>query len=120
MSTELDPIKDSDRRVRNIHRDGFVPFIDGNGRHDGDVLQANPDNHTGSGFHVYRMDPGHTTTQHVHTKGEEFLILEGDLVDHDGYKYGPGDLVWLREGTEHYSYSPNGCLIAVYLPAAEF
>ena len=66
------------------------------------------------------MDPGHTTTQHVHTQGEEFLILEGDLVDHDGYKYGPGDLVWLREGTEHYSYSPNGCLIAVYLPAAEF
>ena len=44
-----------------------------------------------------------------------FYIIEGDLIDHDGTKYGPGDLVWLRKGTEHTSYSPNGCLIVVYL-----
>ena len=116
MNTKPGPINAEDRRVKNMYRDSFVPFMDEDGRHDGDVLQANPDNETGYGFHVYRMAAGHTTTQHVHSAGEEFLILEGELEDHDGYKYGPGDLVWLAKGTEHFSYSPNGCLIAVFLP----
>ena len=40
-------------------------------------------------------------------------------MDNDGTKYGPGDLVWLRDGTEHSSYTENGCLIAVYVDAVE-
>jgi len=115
---DMDPIPSDDRKVLNIGNDNFAPFIDEDGRHDGDVLQANPDNKPGYGFHVYRMAPGHTTTAHTHVGAEEFLILEGDLEDHDGYKYRPGDLVWLRSGTKHHSYSKNGCVIAVYLPDA--
>ena len=30
-----------------------------------------------------------------------------------------GDLVWLRDGTEHCSYSPDGCLLAVHIAALE-
>ena len=30
-----------------------------------------------------------------------------------------GDLVWFRSGTEHCSYSPNGCLLAVHIAAME-
>ena len=30
-----------------------------------------------------------------------------------------GDLVWLRDGTEHCSYTPNGCLLAVHIAATE-
>ena len=112
----MEPIASNDRRVANIRSGTYEPFIVSNGRHDGDVLQVNPGNRTGYGFHVYRMEAGHTTTAHEHIGDEEFLVLEGELVDHDGYRYGPGDLVWLRSGTKHHSYSPDGCLIAVYLP----
>ena len=112
----MDPIASDDRRVANIRTGTYEPFVDADGRHDGDVLQVNPSNRRGYGFHVYRMAPGHTTTAHEHIGDEEFLIIEGELVDHDGYKYGPGDLVWLRSGTKHHSYSPGGCLIAVNLP----
>ena len=45
--------------------------------------------------------------------GEEFLIIQGDLRDHDGIDYGPGDLVWLHDGTVHNSTTKNGGLIAV-------
>jgi hypothetical protein len=55
-----------------------------------------------------------TTVAHQHASDEEFYII-----DHDGTRYGSGDLVWLRKGTEHTSYSPSGCLIAVYLEAEE-
>ncbi len=41
-------------------------------------------------------------------------MLGGDLVDHDGIRYGPGDLVWLRAGTARTSYTEAGCLIAVF------
>ena len=45
---------------------------------------------------------------------EEFLILEGDLVDSDGTKFGPGDFVSYEAGTHHNSWTEGGCLIAVF------
>ena len=89
-------------------------MLDDDGRVDGEVLQVNPNHELGYGFHVYRMPPGHTTTRHVHEGDEDFLILEGEIVDHDGYRYRKGDLVWLRAGTEHHSYTEHGALIAVF------
>jgi anti-sigma factor ChrR (cupin superfamily) len=65
------------------------------------------------------MAAGETTVVHTHVSDEEFYIIEGNIIDHDGARYGPGDLVWLRKGTKHHSYSPNGCLIVVYLEADE-
>ena len=41
-------------------------------------------------------------------------MLESDLFDHDGTRYGPGDLVWLRDGTTHGSYTEAGCLVVVF------
>ncbi|MEM7427668.1 MAG: cupin domain-containing protein [Pseudomonadota bacterium] len=118
MPEEMAPIANDERRVCNIHDGGFEPFVDSSGRHDGDILRASPGRPDGYGFYVYRMPPGHTTTSHVHESGEEFLVLEGELIDHDGYRYGPGDLVWLAPGTRHNSHSPKGCLVAVYFPEA--
>ncbi len=112
----MEPIRDDDRKVLNVHRDAFTPFIDSKGQHDGDILRAGPGGADGYGFYVYRMPPGHTTTPHVHELGEEFLVLEGELRDHDGHVYKTGDLVWLGPGTKHCSTSENGCLVAVYLP----
>jgi len=111
---EMDPINPNDRRVVNIRKAEYVPFYS-DGVPDGSVLQLNDANRLGTGFHIYKMAPGETTVAHEHLSDEEFLMIEGDLVDHDGTEYGPGDLVWLRKGTIHNSYSPNGCLIAVYL-----
>lgn len=84
------------------------------GRPDGEALQ--PDGgRPGQGFHVYRMAPGQHAVPHEHPGDEEFLLLEGDLRDHDGTLCRPGDLVWLRDGTRHSSHSEGGCLLAVYL-----
>ncbi|MGB0504918.1 MAG: cupin domain-containing protein [Pikeienuella sp.] len=112
----MKPISTDDRRVANLSTGAFAPFIDGEGAEDGEVLQVNPGNRTGYGFHIYRMKPGQTTTAHEHVGDEEFFLIEGEIIDHDGYRYGPGDLVWLRSGTEHHSYSPNGATLVVYLP----
>ncbi|NVO58466.1 cupin domain-containing protein [Rhodobacteraceae bacterium B1Z28] len=107
-------IKDELRTVANIKTDGFVPFLSEDGEMDGEVLQVNGGK-TGYGFHVYRMLPGQRTIPHRHVGDEEFFVLEGDLRDHDGYEYKPGDLVCLKAGSEHYSISDNGCLLVVYL-----
>ncbi|PVA09790.1 cupin [Pelagivirga sediminicola] len=109
----MEPIKTENRRVTNIHTAAFTP-IETNGKPDGEVLQLNDSNPPASGFYIYRMAPGTTTQPHRHKGDEEFLIIEGDLTDHDGTRYGPGDLVWLRDGTEHCSTTRDGCLIAVY------
>jgi|TARA_B110000967_G_scaffold183832_1_gene202782 quercetin dioxygenase-like cupin family protein len=102
-----------DRRVVNIHDATFTPFMSGDVV-DGEVLQLNNAKPLGSGFYIYRMAPGTTTMAHEHSGDEEFLILEGDLTDHDGAEYGSGDLVWLRDGTTHSSTTKGGCLVAVY------
>ena len=114
----MKPIAENDRRVANFKSDAFEPFLDHEGNPDGEVLQVNG-GRTGYGFHVYRMAAGTTTAAHEHLGDEEFLLIEGDLTDHDGYAYKPGDLVWLRSGTKHNSSTKNGCLLAVYLPDAK-
>ena len=110
----MKPIEKEKRRVVNIADGTFLPFIDEDGSEDGEVLQVNPNKERGYGFHVYRMPPGHTTTPHVHDGDEEFYILEGEVVDHDGFRYKAGDLVWLEAKTKHNSYSPDGALLVVY------
>lgn len=114
----MDPIDKSNRRVANIFTSKFTP-IDTDGVPDGDVLQLNDSRPLGAGFYVYRMAPGHTTVAHKHKGDEEFLIIEGDLTDNDGTEYGPGDLVWLKDGTEHHSTTRDGCLIAVFADMPE-
>lgn len=109
----MDSIAKEDRRVANIYSAEFTPFMSGDVV-DGEVLQLNSAKALGSGFYIYRMAPGTTTVAHAHSGDEEFLIIDGDLRDHDGVEYGPGDLVWLRDGTAHSSSTKNGCLIAVY------
>jgi anti-sigma factor ChrR (cupin superfamily) len=112
MEYTMKPIPKTDRRMVNIFESAFTP-IQSNGKPDGEVLQLNDDKPLGSGFYVYKMEPGAATVPHKHVGDEEFLIIQGDLRDHDGVEYGPGDLVWLRNGTVHNSTTKNGCIIAV-------
>jgi anti-sigma factor ChrR (cupin superfamily) len=112
-------ISDDDRRVENIFTAEFTPITSA-GKPDGAVLQLNDSAPLSTGFYIYKMEPGTTTVAHRHAGDEEFLIIKGDLTDHDGAEYGPGDLVWLRDGTAHNSSTKNGCLIAVYAQTPDF
>ena len=116
----MQKIQPSERRVVNIHSSEFKPFHtkDGPPAHES-VLQINSHDQLAVGFHVYRMQPGTTTTPHEHTEDEEFLVLEGELQDNDGYVYKTGDLVWLKKGTQHSSHSEHGALLAVYIGTPE-
>ncbi len=116
---ELKPVEPARRHVVNIHEAAFVPMPSDLGTSGESVVQLGEDRQLGSGFHVYRMAPGTWTTPHAHIGEEHFLVLEGGLVDHDGYEYGPGDLVCLDEGTVHCSHSPNGALLVVFYGTAE-
>lgn len=113
-------VRDEDIRVANIHSAPFKPFVYDDGVQLGDsILQLGDDLPLGVGFHVYRMPPGMKTRGHRHNGHEQFLILEGELIENDGRVFKAGDLVWLRDGTEHSSYTPNGCLLAVHIAGPE-
>jgi len=45
---------------------------------------------------------------------EEFIILEGELIDSDGTVFKAGDFVSYAPGTRHNSRTETGCLIAVF------
>ena len=116
-SNEMKAIDPGDRRIANIYTAPLKTLMS-NGAEDGEVLQLDTDRPLGTGFHLYRIAPGTTTQAHGHIGHEEFLMIEGDLVDHDGIRYRPGDLVCLRAVTAHTSYTEAGCLIVVF--ATEF
>ena len=71
------------------------------------------------GFHIYRMEPGAASQPHEHTCHEQFLVLEGEVIDHDGYVYKPGDFVLLKEGTQHNSRTETGATLAVFVREIE-
>lgn len=109
-----------DVRVANIRTAEFKPFVYDDGAALGDsILQLDHSIPLGTGFHVYRMPPGLTTRPHRHNGHEQFLILEGELIENDGRVFKTGDLVWFRDGTEHCSHTPNGCLLAVHIAGPE-
>jgi anti-sigma factor ChrR (cupin superfamily) len=109
-----------DRKIANINNAEFKPFVYPDGLALGDsVLQLDDGEELGIGFHVYRMPPGMTTRGHRHNGHEQFLILEGELIESDGTVLKKGDLVFYRDGSEHNSHTPNGCLLAVHIPGPE-
>ncbi len=114
-------ITPSARKVVNIQTAHYERWLneDGSELTDQGYLQLDDSFPPGSGFYIYKMEPGAVSTPHEHTCRENFLILEGELIDNDGYVYRQGDLVMLDEGAQHSSSAPNGCLIAVFVRAIE-
>ncbi|MFZ1471242.1 MAG: cupin domain-containing protein [Paracoccaceae bacterium] len=109
------------RRIANIHDAAFTPFVYPDGVALGDaVLQLDADQPLGVGFHVYRMPAGMKSRRHIHNGHEQFLILEGELIESDGTVLRAGDMVFYADGTEHDSHTPNGCLLAVHIAGPEF
>lgn len=116
----MKPIDPNDRKIVNIHEATYTGFAYPDGAMLGDtILQLDDTKELGVGFHVYRMPAGMTTRGHRHNGHEQFLILEGELHENDGTVFRAGDMVFYRDGTEHNSYTPNGCLLAVHIAGPE-
>ncbi len=116
----MKPVKPEDRRIANIDTTEFKPWTMNNGSDSGQsLIQLNKSKPDGVGFHIFRMAPGTTTESHRHRGDEEFYVVDGDLTDNDGTAYKPGDLVWMKDGTEHNSTTVNGCTLIVYIERAE-
>ncbi len=80
-------------------------------RTDISLLKLSFDHASGQGSYIMRMDPGAETEWHTHDRREEYIIIEGDLVEPDGTVLGPGDVVLFEPGTTHNSRTETGCLI---------
>lgn len=78
-------------------------------------LPLNFDRESGCGFYLLRFAPGAGSRPHEHVETEEFLVLEGELIDHDGTVFRTGDHVTFAPGTKHWSHAPSGCVLAVTL-----
>ena len=64
---------------------------------------------------MLRMEAGAQSRPHEHTGFEEFLVMEGELVDRDGSSYRAGDFVRFLPGSKHSSHTPEGCTLLVML-----
>lgn len=100
------------RRIINTASTPFDVYdFDGPVQEDMSLLMLSHDRESGQGAYMIRMEPGAETIRHVHRRREEYLILEGDLVESDGTVLGPGDYVIYPPGSEHNSRTVGGCLL---------
>ena len=102
----------ANRRIIKTASTTFGPYdFEGPLQEDMSLLKLSYDHEAGQGAYMIRMEPGAETIRHVHRRREEYLILEGDLVESDGTVLGPGDYVIYPPGSEHNSRTVNGCLL---------
>ena len=104
------------RRITNLKNLKFKPFnkygkpIKGWSWH-----KISFDEKTNFGTYVSKLDPGTKTLEHIHSGHEEFLILEGELVDSDENKKKKGDFISYKPNSSHSSYTKKGCLILTFM-----
>ena len=70
---------------------------------------------TGQGTYILKMEPGAKSKLHEHVNFEEFIILDGELIDHDNKILKKGDVVTYVPGSYHSSHTKIGCLILVFM-----
>ena len=73
------------------------------------------DEKTNFGTYISKLNPETKTIPHIHSGHEEFLILEGELVDSDGTIFKKGDFVSYEPHSSHSSYTKKGCLILTFM-----
>tara|TARA_B100000902_G_scaffold382875_1_gene421047 strand:+ start:124 stop:477 length:354 start_codon:yes stop_codon:yes gene_type:complete len=73
------------------------------------------DSKSNFGTYVSKLEAGTKTVPHIHTGHEEFLILEGELIDSDGTVYKKGDFISYKPNSSHSSFTKKGCLILTFM-----
>ncbi len=112
MATTTDEGPGISRKITNLNSSVFTPYdLDGPVQKDMHLLNISYDPISATGWYVIRMDPGAATIPHQHKKLEEFLILEGELIENDGTVLTAGDFVSYPPGTSHNSKTTTGCLL---------
>ena len=69
---------------------------------------------TGQGSYILKMEPGAKSLPHKHINYEEFLMLDGELIDPDNEVFKKGDFITFEPGSSHSSYTKTGCLLLVF------
>ena len=107
----------SKRKITNLYNVKFEPFdnygakVPGMSWHKISYDKKNG----GHGSYLLKMEPGAKSLTHQHTGYEEFLILDGELIDPDGKVFKKGDFVTFEPNSTHSSYTKNGCLVLVFM-----
>lgn len=100
------------RSIVNVYDDDFGPYdMEGPVQKDMSLLLGSYSYASKRGIYVMRMEPGAETIAHTHGCTEEFLILEGELIESDGTVLKRGDLVTYDPGSHHNSRTETGCLL---------
>ena len=105
------------RKITNLYNVEFVPFdnygspVPGMSWH---VISYDKKN-GGRGTYILKMEPNAKSLSHIHTGFEEFLILDGELMDSDNKVFKKGDFVTFEPGSSHSSHTKDGCLILVFM-----
>ena len=73
------------------------------------------DEKTNFGSYISKLEPGTRTMPHIHTGHEEFLILDGELIDSDGTVFKKGDFITYEPNSSHSSFTKKGCLILTFM-----
>ena len=73
------------------------------------------DEKTNFGTYISKLDPGTQTVPHIHKGNEEFLIIDGELIDSDGEIFKKGDFISYEPNSSHSSYTEKGCLILTFM-----
>ena len=90
--------------------DNYGPAVPGMNWH---KITYNKEN--GQGTYILKMDPGAKSLPHEHTNYEEFLMLDGELIDPDNKVLKKGNFITYEPGSTHSSYTKDGCLILVFM-----
>lgn len=92
----------------------FLPYdLDGPLQPDISWLPVSYQADSGNGSYLMRMQPGAVTIEHVHEGVEDYMVLEGELIESDGTVLKAGDFVSYAPGSRHNSRTETGCLIVV-------
>lgn len=60
-----------------------------------------------------KMEPGSHSPLHRHTDEELIVIWDGEVQDSDNRQFKTGSSLVYAAGSEHYLYSPSGCVMLV-------
>ena len=89
------------RKITNLKDIEFIPFdnygavVPGMSWHKISYSRKNG----GQGTYVLKMEPGAKSLPHEHTGFEEFLMLDGELIDPDGKIFKKGDFISFEPGS---------------------
>ena len=100
------------RTITNIYEADYNIYdMDGPVQKNMGMINISWNRKTGKGCYIIKMDPGAETIAHTHKHMEDYLIIEGDLIESDGTVLKKGDVVSYQPGTSHNSRTESGCLL---------